>query len=246
MWDGILLLVMVVGFFCIGLFIKNYLPTYMNEKGKNLATKEDIGDITQKTEEVKNVFQEQFADFSAELKFKNDFYYKQYSQLYSKLYAIVAQSEYFRYFAEKYQDLNNPMDEVPFFEITGKRMEMKADLFSGAILSQKIEEITDSVTEFNKKQICDFIIANGDVASQKLLKLAVAYRFAHRHYTGSGKDLEDEKLKKVFDDEELELIKKIVHTVVVDYNALRRDIKLDYSLSELETGLFDNQVFKSK
>ncbi|WP_424768000.1 hypothetical protein [Paenibacillus sp. sgz302251] len=229
-----------------GTFIKNYLPTYMNEKGKNLATKEDIGDITQKTEEVKNVFQKQFADFYAELKFKNDFYYKQYSQLYAKLYAIVAQSEYFRYFAGKYQGLISPMSEVPFFEITGKRMEMSADLFSGAILSQKTEEIADSVTEFNKNQICDFIIANGDVASQKLLKLAVAYRFAHRNYSGSGKSLEDEKLKKAFDDEEFELIKKIIHTVIIDYNALRRDIKLDYSLSELETGLFDDQIFKSK
>jgi len=73
MWDGILLLAMVVGFFCLGLFVKNYLPTYMNEKGKNLATKEDIGDITQKTEEVKNTFQKEFADFSMELRFKNDF-----------------------------------------------------------------------------------------------------------------------------------------------------------------------------
>ena len=26
----------------LGLFIKNYLPSYMDEKGKNLATKEDI------------------------------------------------------------------------------------------------------------------------------------------------------------------------------------------------------------
>jgi hypothetical protein len=39
-----------------GLFVKNYLPTYMNEKGKNLATKEDIADITRKTEEVKSEF----------------------------------------------------------------------------------------------------------------------------------------------------------------------------------------------
>ncbi|MDF2649244.1 MAG: hypothetical protein K0Q73_5049 [Paenibacillus sp.] len=121
MWDWILLLVMAIGFFCLGLFIKNYLPTYMNEKGKNLATKEDIGGITQKTEEVKTAFQKEFADFSTELRFKNDFYYKQYSQLYAKQYAIVAQSEYFRYFAEKYHGLNVPMDEVPFFEITGKR-----------------------------------------------------------------------------------------------------------------------------
>ena len=218
----------------------------MNEKGKNLATKEDIGDITQKTEEVKNVFQKEFADFSTELSFKNDFYYKQYSQLYAKLYAIVAQSEYFRYFAEKYHGLNYPSDDVPFFEIHGKRTEMKADLFSSTILSQKAEEITDSVTEYNKKQICDFIIANGDIASQKLLKLAVAYRYAHRHYSGSGKNVEDEELKKAFDNEEFELIKKIVRTIIIDYNTLRKDIKLEFSTSELETGLFDDLEFKAK
>jgi hypothetical protein len=246
MWDGVLLLVMVAGFFFLGLFIKNYLPTYMNEKGKNLATKEDIGDITQKTEEVKNAFQKEFADFSAELRFKNDFYYKQYSQLYAKLYAIVAQSEYFRYFAERYQGLNSPMDDVPFFEIQGKRTEMKADLFSGAILSQKTEEMTDSITDYNKKQICDFIITNGDLSSQKLLKLAIAYRFVHRNYSGSGKNVEDEKLRKAFDDEEFELIKKIVRTIIMDYNILRKDIKLEYSLSELETGHFDDQEFKPK
>jgi len=170
---------------------------------------------------------------------------KQYSQLYEKLYAIVVQSEYFRYFAEKYHDLNASIEEVTFFEITGKRTEMKADLFSGVILSQKTEEVTDSVTEYNKKQICDFIIENGDVASQKLLKLAVAYRFAHRHYSGSGIKLEDENLKKAYDDEEFELIRKIVRTIIVDFNALRRDIKLEYSVSELESGLFDDQDFKS-
>ena len=32
--------------FVIGIFVSNYLPKYMDEKGKNLATKEDISDIT--------------------------------------------------------------------------------------------------------------------------------------------------------------------------------------------------------
>lgn len=37
----------------IFLFWKNTLSSYLTEKGKNLATKEDIGTITQKIEEVK-------------------------------------------------------------------------------------------------------------------------------------------------------------------------------------------------
>lgn len=32
--------------------IKNYVPSYFDEKGKNLATKQDIAEITRKTEEV--------------------------------------------------------------------------------------------------------------------------------------------------------------------------------------------------
>lgn len=38
----------------IGLLWKNLLSTYLSEKGKNLATKEDIADITNKVEEVKS------------------------------------------------------------------------------------------------------------------------------------------------------------------------------------------------
>jgi len=37
----------------VGWLIKFYLPGYMGEKGKNLATKEDIAEITKKIEQVK-------------------------------------------------------------------------------------------------------------------------------------------------------------------------------------------------
>lgn len=36
--------------------VKNYLPSYMNEKGKNLATKQDIGAITKAVEDVKHEY----------------------------------------------------------------------------------------------------------------------------------------------------------------------------------------------
>jgi hypothetical protein len=39
--------------FLFGLIIKNFLPKYFNEKGKNLATKEDIGEITKIVENIK-------------------------------------------------------------------------------------------------------------------------------------------------------------------------------------------------
>lgn len=39
--------------FVLGLFLKEYLPTYAKEKAKNLATKEDIADITLSVERVR-------------------------------------------------------------------------------------------------------------------------------------------------------------------------------------------------
>ena len=37
----------------LGLVIKSYLPAYFSKKGENLATKEDIKDITEKVEEIR-------------------------------------------------------------------------------------------------------------------------------------------------------------------------------------------------
>jgi hypothetical protein len=47
--------------FCIGVFfaaffLKHFLPSYFSEKGKNLATREDIGEITRKVEEVRSEY----------------------------------------------------------------------------------------------------------------------------------------------------------------------------------------------
>lgn len=39
--------------FIVGLIIRDFIPGYVNKKGENLATKEDIAEITRSTEEVK-------------------------------------------------------------------------------------------------------------------------------------------------------------------------------------------------
>ena len=45
--------IIVIVLICLVVFFtKNYLPSYMDKKGENLATKEDIEEITRKTEEV--------------------------------------------------------------------------------------------------------------------------------------------------------------------------------------------------
>lgn len=42
--------------FIIAWLLKSYLPGYLSEKGKNLATKDDIAEITQRIEHVKNEY----------------------------------------------------------------------------------------------------------------------------------------------------------------------------------------------
>lgn len=52
-------------------------------------------------------------------------------------------------------------------------------------VKQSTEEIETPISQFNKKQMCDYIINNGQYATQKLLKIAISYRFAHSHYSGN-------------------------------------------------------------
>lgn len=40
----------------ISLLLNKFLPAYLSEKGKNLATKEDISQITEKIESVKSIY----------------------------------------------------------------------------------------------------------------------------------------------------------------------------------------------
>ena len=40
--------------FLSGMLLREFLPGYLHEKGKNLATKEDVAEITKKIEEVRH------------------------------------------------------------------------------------------------------------------------------------------------------------------------------------------------
>jgi hypothetical protein len=50
---------MVVGGVVVYLIVKNFLPSYLIEKGKNLATREDVGAITKEIEDVKHQYAQQ-------------------------------------------------------------------------------------------------------------------------------------------------------------------------------------------
>ncbi|HPW40985.1 MAG TPA: hypothetical protein PLW98_05690 [Bacillota bacterium] len=237
--EWIQIVINAVFIFLLGLFIKNYFPSYMDEKGKNLATKEDIQEITRKTEEVQKEFKEGFERFSSDLQFKYNFYFKQYSELYSKLYSIIIQSEYVRRFIFITNAQEHSFDEVPFFEITPThRMKQQFKFKAGkpVTFNQSSEEIETPIPQFNKKQLCDYIIENGEYSTQELLKTAVSYRFAYSHYEGNP-EVKNSSCADAANDEEFRLIREMVCCIVKEYNFFRKELKMNYNQSELETGI---------
>lgn len=82
----------IVAIIILGLFLKNYFPSYMDEKGKNLATKEDIAEITRKTEVVQQEFRENFERFSSDIRFKYDFYYSTRNYIVNYMRLLFSQS----------------------------------------------------------------------------------------------------------------------------------------------------------
>lgn len=61
--DGVLF----ISIFISGLLIKIYLPGYIGEKAKNLATKEDIADITSRIEQVKVDYAKQLELYKSDI-----------------------------------------------------------------------------------------------------------------------------------------------------------------------------------
>lgn len=236
-WLYIILEIVLV--FLLGLFIKNFLPSYMEEKGKNLATKEDIETITRKTEEVQREFKEGFEIFSSDVRFKYDFYFKQYSELYSKLYGIIMQSEYVRRFIKINDGKEISFDESPFIQVSPiHKVTQSMKLVEGqpVTVQQKKEEIITPISEFNKEQLCEYIVANAEYATQKLLKIAVAYRFANHYYAGNP-DAKNASCQEAANEEEFRLIKEMVCCIVSEYNYFRKELKMEYNEDELNTGI---------
>ena len=232
-------LVIIAGMFALGLFIKNFFPSYMDKKGENLATKEDIAEITRRTEEVQKEFKEGFELFSSDVQFKYDFFYKQYSGLYCKLYSIIIQSEYVRAFIEKHNGSVITFDEAPFVEMSptlwqNQKIEMKQG--EPLKITSSEESIETPVSQFNKQMLCDLIIQNDALASQELLKLAVSYRFVYGFYSGN-KDVKNSDASKTADEEEFRLIRAMVCTVVKEYNQLRKQLKMMYDEREIVDGI---------
>ena len=231
--------IIAIGIIWIKQLINKSFPAYMEEKGKNLATKQDIADITRKTEEVQREFKEHFELFSIDSHYKNEYYNNSYSNLYSKLYAIIIQSEYVREFIKKYQNKELPFEDYPFLEVgqtthVTRKVEFKQD-GPPTISSNSISFETD-LSKFNKKMICDYIIEHADIASSELLKLAVSYRVAYSFYSGNP-DVKNSSVSNDANKEELRLIREIVYRIVREYNELRRNLCMPINQEELDSGI---------
>jgi hypothetical protein len=254
--DWLFIVIIAVLNIILGLFLKCFFPSYINKKGENLATKEDIAKITTSQENVLQEFRKDFEKFSVDVRFKRDFAFKQLTELYNLLYAVICQSEYLRH-TLKLQGLKEEellFSALPFIELSPTHKTKQTWRFEnegGTQFTQTKEIIETEMSLFNKELLCGHIIKNGTYASQKLLKLAVSYRYAYSFYSGNSAIKEkppEEKSeqemfykafpqRKVFDEEEFRLIHDIVICIIQEYNQLRKDLILEYSEIELTSGI---------
>lgn len=78
----------------LGLLVNNYLPKYFGKKGENLATKEDISEITTKIEAVKHDYARQLESTKAELSAQlntHGFRYESEYEVLSELTALLVE-----------------------------------------------------------------------------------------------------------------------------------------------------------
>lgn len=237
--EWLIVIINAVAVILLGLFIKHYLPGYMAKKGENLATKEDVTEITRRTEEVQEEFRKDLEKFSSDIHFKYDFYYRQYTILYTKLYSIICQSEYTRRFFKLLNGTDFTVEEVPFVEIHKGRTHDIIKFGKEQSFTHTEETLKDAITQFCKKEMCELIIENGEFATQKLLKLSVAYLFVYDNYSGN-EEANGSEATDVANSEEFILIREMVRTIIQEYNFLRKELRMEYVQSELESGIFEN------
>ena len=239
-WQYLLLIVLLILETIIILVFRHSIPSYLEKKGENLATKQDVAEITRKTELIQKEFKEDLTRFSSDIKFKYDFYYKQYSELYCTLYAIVVQSEYARYYIETSSDQEVPFEDFPFIEVSPVYKEVNK--YEDGQATSKNYVMPTKISVFNKTMLCDTIINNGRWATQRLLTLAVSYRFAFER----SKETSSSPIHTYGAEEEFRLIKEISKCIVMEYNFFRRELKMDFNENELISGTINIKPLRSQ
>ncbi|WP_102262856.1 hypothetical protein [Mesobacillus jeotgali] len=162
--------------------------------------------------------------------FKRKHNYEQLKELYLHIYSIAVQSEYIRYFKKKYHTLDFNIWDYPFLELHMSKTVIK----NGRITE---EEIKNAITSFNKEGIIDLIFEKSEFASQRLLKLAVGYRYVHSNY------LKESPFQDHFQEEELRLISLIVQTIVKECNELLEECNMKYDGKEISYGIMNLDIY---
>ena len=99
--------------------IKNFLPSYFNEKGKNLATKEDVEEITKKVEKIKTEFVKDIEFIKADLSYINQ---SKFSIKASERDALIDTNN-------KYSEWLNYIMNISFSDINPKNYEKLNDYY---------------------------------------------------------------------------------------------------------------------
>ncbi len=202
----------------IGAHIRASLDAYFTEKARNWATKQDIDEITTRTEIVQTKFHEIEKRFDADLAFKYQFYEKQYKELYSELYQKVCKSETLRYI------LNNLAGQHMFFSD-----------FPVADLDREMDGISNQTTvKAIVKEIVDLVNQKHIYASSELMKVVCMLENMERCEDCLNQKERTERTRILFK-------MKLMNIIVEDYNWLRRE--LHFSGVNNETGNLENGKF---
>jgi len=131
--------VLIIG----GLLLRNYLPSYFQEKGKNLATKEDIREITDKVEAVKAQYVREIELFKYDIALlqKRRDLSCQVVDLINR-YKEISSPQDLRSFEQEYWKL------VPW--IPTEILRSLNLLFSGSVPAQNKPDIKDIIIEVRK------------------------------------------------------------------------------------------------
>ena len=214
-----------------GWFLKHYFPTYLEKKAENLATKEDIQEITRLTEETQQTFKKEFERFNTDLHFKYDFYSKQLTELYSYLYSIIVQSEYLRTYLSAFKGLSISFDDNPFLQVSPiHETTTITELNKGERpkVTRQTADIQTPLSKFNFDELVAFVIQHGEIAEQELLKYSISYRFISTLPEYSQREDLGEEGSRL----QIAIIKSIVKT----YNKLRKELNMPYEKDELDSG----------
>lgn len=158
--------------------------------------------------------------------------------LYLEIYKTIIQSEYVRYFSNKYDKQHfNPID-FPFLEISMTTKKIKIDK-SG--YSEEIIEVVNAITQEKKDKIIEKILGNPRYSSSDLLKLATAYRYVN-HYFKEENITAD--LRENIDNEEIKLSRLLVMTIIKETNELLETCNQTIDGKEITYGLFNHEIFE--